>query len=103
VKVIIIRNPARSLGCELQEGETGEIDDDIGKVLVARGIANCLDEPEPEPKPGTVEKATADLEAYRVQAVPEQPAIAESAEPAIAPKKTAKAERKTTKPKNKGA
>jgi hypothetical protein len=80
MKVFIKRNPARLWGCELAEGDTGEVDDELGRILVAGGIADCLDEP---PKPGTVEKATADLEAYRLKAVPEQPVIAEAKPPAV--------------------
>ena len=89
MKVFIKRNPSALLGCPLCEGETGEVDGDIGKILVSRGLADCLDEP--KPKAATVEKATEDLEAYRekaIRAIPESPAIAEATPPVVASSKS---------------
>jgi hypothetical protein len=73
VKVFIRRNPAAALGCRIAEGETGIVDADIGRKLVALGIADCLDPP-PEPAPV-------------VRAVPDPPAIAEAKPVDIAPKR----------------
>jgi hypothetical protein len=71
VNVRILRNPAALYGCRVAEGETGEVPDNLGRLLVSQGLAECLDPP-PEPAP-------------TVRAVPEQPAIAEAVEPEIKP------------------
>jgi hypothetical protein len=75
VKVFLKRNPADALGCRIAEGETGDVDANLGRQLVALGIADCLDPP-PEPAPV-------------VRAVPEAPAIAEARPVDIAPKRDA--------------
>ena len=56
-------------------GTTHEVRDKVGAELVARKIADCIDEikavpPTPaiaEAKPGSVEKATADLKSYKAK------------------------------------
>lgn len=63
MKVRMIRNPAAALGCQLTEGQTGEVDASLGSILVAAGLAECLDAP-PE-----------------IKAVPPRPVIAEAAPP----------------------
>lgn len=45
MKVSMRRNPAAAYGCQLREGDTGTVDDALGRRLVAAGIADCLDEP----------------------------------------------------------
>ncbi len=37
--VLMLRNPKASLGCELQEGQTGEVSDELGAELVKLRIA----------------------------------------------------------------
>ena len=70
MKVLMLRNPAASVGCPLSEGETGELAGNLGRSLVSKGLAVCLDkQPEPNPEP--------------IKAIPDQPAIAETAEPEI--------------------
>jgi hypothetical protein len=39
MKILMLRNPSSSLGCELQEGETGNVSKELGGRLVALGIA----------------------------------------------------------------
>ena len=67
MKVKILRNPAASVGCPLVEGQTGDVPSNLGRQLVANGLAVCLD-PKPEP----------------IKAIPDKPAIAEAAKPEIA-------------------
>ena len=74
MKVKLLRNPAAELGCRIQEGESGEIDDPIGHRLISLGIAIEIEQPKPVPV---------------VRAIPEPPAIAEAAAPQIAPVETA--------------
>lgn len=69
MKVFIIRNPAAEFGCELFEGETGTVSDDLGNLLVSKGIAKCLDK----------------LPKETVKTVSQSPAIAEAKPPAITP------------------
>jgi len=63
MKVYVKRNPADKYNCPLKEGETGNVSDDVGNVLVKAGLAVCLDEP--------------------IKAVPKQPTVAKQ-EPAKA-------------------
>jgi len=35
----MLRNPAKSLGCELMEGETGDVNDDLANRLISQNIA----------------------------------------------------------------
>jgi hypothetical protein len=37
--VKMLRNPAKSMGCQLLEGETGEVGSDLADMLVASGLA----------------------------------------------------------------
>lgn len=39
MQVLMFRNPRKDLGCELQEGQTGEVSDELGAELVKMGIA----------------------------------------------------------------
>lgn len=60
MKIRMHRNAAASYGCKLSEGETGTVDDPLGRHLVAEGIAECLDPPPAAaairavPTPGTI-------------------------------------------------
>jgi NAD-dependent oxidoreductase involved in siderophore biosynthesis len=45
MQIKLLRNPASSFGCELLEGETGEVSDVIAKSLVARGVAVVVETP----------------------------------------------------------
>jgi len=74
----------------LMEGDERDVSDPVAKSLIARGLAVDITPPKPKPPvkkedEGTVEKATADLEAYRVRAIPAEPVIAESKPPEVAP------------------
>ena len=83
MRIKLLRSPAAALGCRIAEGESGEIDDAIGRQLVSLGIAIEIEQPKPAPV---------------VRAVPDEPAIAESKAPEIAPAKTeVKAEQKPRK------
>jgi hypothetical protein len=73
LKVQLLRNPAAELGCRIQEGESGEIDDPIGHRLISLGIAIEIEQPKPVPV---------------VRAIPDEPAIAEAQAPEIAPVET---------------
>ena len=74
MKVTILRNPGESWNCELTEGQTGTVDDPLGKQLVAAGIAIEIVEPKPK--------------AEAIKAVPSASAIAEEKPPAIQADKT---------------
>jgi hypothetical protein len=37
--VKMLRNPANSMGCQLLEGETGEVGSDLADMLIAKGLA----------------------------------------------------------------
>jgi hypothetical protein len=39
MKILMLRNPSSSLGCSLQEGDTGNVSKELGGRLVALGIA----------------------------------------------------------------
>lgn len=39
MKIKMLRNPAARLGCELSEGETGDVDDDLAEKLIEMNIA----------------------------------------------------------------
>ena len=39
MQVLMLRNPRRDLGCELQEGQTGEVSDELGAELIKLRIA----------------------------------------------------------------
>lgn len=68
MKVLMLRNAARNLGCELSEGETGTVDPHLGARLVSIGIAVEV-ESQKQPK--------------KVKGVPVAPSIAETTKPAI--------------------
>lgn len=69
MKVLMLRNPAANVGCRLEEGETGDVPDNMGRVLVSAGLAKCLD-----PPPETI----ATIPAKSIEAVPPDPIINES-------------------------
>ena len=83
MKVKMRRNPAARYNCPLSEGQTGDVPFEIGSLLVSDGLAERIDEPDTikaipaqpaiaEAKPGSVEKATADLKAYKAKALGEE-------------------------------
>jgi len=39
MKIIMLRNPAKTYGCPLMEGETGEVDDKLATALIDAKIA----------------------------------------------------------------
>lgn len=39
MKITMLRNPAKSLGYELTEGQTADVPDGVGQSLIAIGIA----------------------------------------------------------------
>lgn len=94
MKVLMIRNPAAKAGCKLQEGETGDVPDALGKSLVANGLAQCLDPP----------KAIAAIPDRPVEAVPPETAIEDSPPPSPLTTSEPKAAKpsQTTKPKKRG-
>jgi hypothetical protein len=50
MKITMLRNPARSLGCKLAEGQTGDVDAETGKRMIDLGIAEPVVDSKPEPK-----------------------------------------------------
>lgn len=76
MKIKVLRNLGRGLPCYC-EGETRDVEDNEGKLLVKRGLAICLDAPPvvkavaPKPEiadakaPSVADKATGDLKSYR--------------------------------------
>jgi hypothetical protein len=67
MKVKMLINAPRQLGCKLTEGETGEVSKKLGDRLIALGIASPVSPPKP------------------LRAVPEPAAIAKPEPPAITP------------------
>lgn len=65
-KITMLRNPAAVYGCSLKEGETGDVEEPLARVLVERSIAVVVDMPK------------------EIKAVPEPPSIA-----GVEPEKTA--------------
>lgn len=39
MKITMLRSPSRALGCDLKEGQTGEVDDKLATALINSGIA----------------------------------------------------------------
>lgn len=97
MKVLMLRNPASNVGCELTEGQTGEVSDNLGRQLVASGLAQCLDPPDAKlPR--------------KIEAIPDPPLAAVPPDPDVADKpsplgksdgNTKSGESKKTKLKNK--
>ncbi len=50
MKITMLRNPAKSLGCKLTEGQTGDVDAETGKRMIDLGIAEPATDAKPEPK-----------------------------------------------------
>jgi hypothetical protein len=67
MKVLMLRNPSDSLGCNLREGETGQVSQALGERLVQLGIAVVVDEPE---------KPQRQSRPRQVRGVQDKPAIA---------------------------
>lgn len=44
-KITMLRNPAVSLGCDLKEGETGDVEPALADVLVQKNIAVVVNLP----------------------------------------------------------
>lgn len=65
MKVKLLRNPSACLGCELNEGETGNVNEKLGAQLIGLGLAVGI-----ETKP-------------EVKAVAEKPAIADAQTPSV--------------------
>lgn len=59
MKITMLRNPARHLGCDLKEGETGEVEDKLAESLIRIGLAVAVATPSKK----------------KIEAVPEKPAI----------------------------
>lgn len=67
--VTMLRNPAKSLGCSLMEGQTGPVDQGLANELVRLKIAIVIEQPKP----------TEQLKPKLIQAVPEAPSIVAAA------------------------
>jgi hypothetical protein len=46
MKITMLRNAARSYGCELVEGQTGDVAKDMAERLISAGIAVVVNVPE---------------------------------------------------------
>lgn len=109
MKVLMLRNAASSVGCLLREGETGDVPDNMGRQLVAFGLAECLDPPKEQPPKQEPPKKIEAIPEPPIEAVPEKPAVVNTPSPSPlakreeAPKADSKAARHTSKPKNQGA
>ena len=68
MRILMLRNPAESLGCKLTEGGTGEVSTELGEKLVRLGIAVVLEEKQ---KPAKAKEST-------VKGVPLKGSIADS-------------------------
>lgn len=42
-RIELLRNPAAAFGCDLVEGETGDVDASLAETLIARGIARAVE------------------------------------------------------------
>jgi len=60
MKITMLRSPAKSLGCKLTEGQTGDVDAETGKRMVDLGIAEPAADAKPEPKAETKTPAKPD-------------------------------------------
>lgn len=50
MKIEMLRTPSKVFGCCLKEGDIGNVEADVGKALIAAGIAVCRDiKPEAAP------------------------------------------------------
>lgn len=82
MKVTILRNPGSAWNCELTEGQTGTVDEQTGKRLVASGLAIDVSDPKPV-----------------IETVPSKPTIAEARPAEIAaPAKVTPAASEAEKP-----
>jgi len=64
MKITMIRNPSRRFGCELMEGQTGEVSDNLAASLIDAGLAV-----------EAVAAAPVQASKKKIEAVPEKPAI----------------------------
>lgn len=60
MEILLLRNPSISFGCELKEGETGKVSEELGGKLVALGLAVEIEKP---------------AKAVEIKGVPTTPAI----------------------------
>jgi len=60
MKITMLRNPAKSLGCKLTEGQTGDVDAETGKRMIDLGIPEPGADAKPEPKVDTKTPAKSD-------------------------------------------
>ena len=83
MKIQLLRNPAKSLGCKLSEGESGDVDDSLGRILVKANLAVSLEPPPVVPV------------APVIKAVPASPVISEAKPSGITGSKLADAKSST--------
>jgi hypothetical protein len=69
MKIKLLRNPSSALGCELTEGESGEVSKELGDRLVDLGIAVEIERPV---------KVTGQAKQPEVTGVPEKPVKAKA-------------------------
>lgn len=63
MEILLLRNPSIAFGCQLKEGETGKVSKELGRKLVALGLAVETEKPEKPAK------------AVEIKGVPDAPAI----------------------------
>lgn len=83
MKITMLRNPAARFGCELQEGQTGKVDADLGRRLVAMGIAVELQPSIVE----TVEPEVKEKPTQKIRGVSKSPEVSKPTEPAVSKSK----------------
>jgi hypothetical protein len=66
----LLRNPSSNYGCNLLEGQTGNVSSELGEMLLRIGIALRIEQEPEKPK--------------RIKGVAKTPAIAKEIKPAIA-------------------
>lgn len=59
MKITMLRNPARHIGCDLTEGETGDVENKIAEWLINAGLAVAVEKHAKK----------------KIEAVPEEPTI----------------------------
>jgi hypothetical protein len=77
VKVKMKRTAGEGFGCDLLEGQTGEVSMQVGEKLVQYGIAEHIpDPPKPPPPVETEPVEPVEPKPEVIKAIPEEPAIA---------------------------
>jgi len=69
MKIKLLRNPAASFGCEIKEGESGEVETNLAETLIKRGLAVPVSD-EASPKTETVKAVESPVTVKAVETSP---------------------------------